>query len=360
MNTPDSFLADYPGDEIRGKHFPVWMRRIINWEYWPFYIVYIPVFLLDLICAIVLRNPFYFKAVNPGMDNGGMYGQSKWKLYQATKGKYQPKTLFIPAETAFTSKFAKTIASELNFPVILKPDRGERGNGVHVLHRWEELCELPTFSYDNLMQEFHEYPLEIGAFYIRHPESDRGIISSLMFKQFYTVAFDGATAIGEYIERHPRLAMVKRKLKKRWGKEWHHRPEKGTRVKLVNTGNHNKGALFIDGRKWINGDLEQTIADIVSDMKDFHYGRLDIRTKSWAHLLKGDFILIEVNGAHSEPAHIYHPKFALFHALRDLIRHHYYLARIARHNLQKGFQTGSTILNIHTLRGEYNYRKLMP
>jgi len=360
MIQPDKFLANYPGDAIRGRNWPIWVRRLINWEYWPFYVIYTPVFILDAICALVLRNPFYFKAVNPGMDNGGMYGQSKWKLYQATQGKFQPKTVFIPAETPFTRNYAEMLAGQLQFPMILKPDRGERGNGVHILHQKEDLVNLPTFSYDNLLQEFHEFPLEIGVFYIRHPDSPHGIVSSLMFKLFYTVTFDGQTSIGQFIETHPRLAMVKRKLKKRWGHRWDEIPESGTKIKLVNTGNHNKGALFVDGRQWISGDLEHITAGIVSNLEDFHYGRLDIRAKSWKHFLDGEFMLIEVNGAHSEPAHIYHPKFPMYRAWGDLIRHHYYLARIAKHNLRKGFQTGSTILNINTLRGEYNYRKLMP
>ena len=57
----------------------------------------------------------------------------------------------------------------LSFPVVLKPDAGQRGSGVAVIRREEELTEyLTRTSYDTIIQEYAPGK-EFGVFYYRHP-----------------------------------------------------------------------------------------------------------------------------------------------------------------------------------------------
>jgi hypothetical protein len=69
----------------------------------------------------------------------------------------------------------------------------------------------------------------------------------------------------------------------------------------------------------------------------FYFGRLDIRYNDWEELKQGkNFSVIEVNGAGSEPTHIYDPAHSLFFAWKEIIRHWYILWLISRQNHKKG------------------------
>ena len=60
---------------------------------------------------------------------------------------------------------------------------------------------------------------------------------------------------------------------------------------------------------------------LVKHMEGFYIGRFDVRTASLENLLKGEFRVIEVNGANSEPAHIYDPKHTIWFAWKELFNH---------------------------------------
>ena len=76
---------------------------------------------------------------------------------------------------------------------------------------------------------------------------------------------------------------------------------------------------------------------ICSQIPGFFFGRLDIRYQQWDELKAGkNFYIIEVNGAGSEPTHIYDPKHSLFFAWKEIIRHWILLWKISRANHKKG------------------------
>jgi hypothetical protein len=49
-----------------------------------------------------------------------------------------------------------------------------------------------------------------------------------------------------------------------------------------------------------------------------------------------EFSIIEVNGAGSEPTHMYDPKHSLFFAWKEIVRHWIILWKISRANHKKG------------------------
>jgi hypothetical protein len=52
------------------------------------------------------------------------------------------------------------------------------------------------------------------------------------------------------------------------------------------------------------------------------YGRLDIRYESWEALERGEnFSIIELNGAGSDPTHIFDRRHSVFWAWREMCRH---------------------------------------
>ena len=58
---------------------------------------------------------------------------------------------------------------------------------------------------------------------------------------------------------------------------------------------------------------------------------------SFEELERGEnFLLVELNGASSEPTHIYDPKHSLFFAWKELARHIRYMFEISMLNHKKG------------------------
>src|SRR5205814_6661123 len=105
---------------------------------------------------------------------------------------------------------------------------------------------------------------------------------------------------------------------------------------LVPYGNHVRGAKFIDISYLIDNDITDTIDGICKKVNDFYFGRLDIRFNSWEELKLGKEIsVIELNGAGSEPTHMYDPKHSIFFAWKEIIRHWNILWKISRINHQR-------------------------
>ena len=52
-------------------------HRITHWEYWPFWVIYYPLFPVWAFFSLRARSFFFFNAANPTMENGGMAMESK-------------------------------------------------------------------------------------------------------------------------------------------------------------------------------------------------------------------------------------------------------------------------------------------
>ena len=99
------------------------------------------------------------------------------------------------------------------------------------------------------------------------------------------------------------------------------------------------GAKFLDDSHLIDEELTDTIDKVCKQVKNFYFGRLDIRYNTWEELKKGvNFSVIEVNGAGSEPTHIYDPRHSLFFAWKEIVRHWLILWRISRKNHRRGYR----------------------
>jgi hypothetical protein len=102
---------------------------------------------------------------------------------------------------------------------------------------------------------------------------------------------------------------------------------------ISSIGNHARGATFYDVSFRNNSNLESVIETVSEQIDGFYYGRFDIKFNSWEELQNGNaFSIVELNGANSEPTHVYDPKHAYFFALREFARHWTIMAKISRLN----------------------------
>jgi hypothetical protein len=308
--------------------------RLLNWEYWPFHAIYGPVYFYWFWLCLRARSLFFFNTANPGIRNGGFLMESKKEIYNLVPDHFYPPTFYFPAGTPVDDIIMTIQKNKLRFPLIGKPDIGMKGHAVKKLDTENDVLLYSTGSkVDFLIQEFVPYEKEMGIFYYRYPGEKRGHISGIVQKEFLSVTGDGASTIQELLKKNQRTILQLPVLKKTFGNELKRILKKGESRILVPYGNHVRGAKFTDGSHLIDDTFVRTIDEVCRKIQGFYYGRIDIRYHSWEELRLGkNFSIIEINGAGSEPTHIYDPRHSVFFAWKEIIRHWKILWRISRMN----------------------------
>ncbi len=313
-------------------------HRITHWEYWPFWMVYYPMFPVWLYYSFKARSFFFFNAANPAMKNGGMAMESKMVIYNMIPRQFIPKTVYIPKEQSPEMVLEKVLASDIGFPFIAKPDMGMKAFGVEKIHNKDEFRSYVSWSPSNfLVQELIPYQKEVGIFYVRKPGEDQGTITGIVSKEFLSVKGDGKSTLLQLIKKNPRSHLQLKPLRKKFGERLNEVLSEGEDLILVPYGSHTRGAKFVDISHRINKDLTKTIHAICGQMKDFHYGRLDVLYNTFEELCEGrNFKVIEINGTGGEATHIYDPKHSIFWAWKEVARHWGLLNEISILNHKKG------------------------
>ena len=305
--------------------------RLLHWEYWPFHVVYGPLYFYWLWLCLRARSFFFFNASNPSITNGGFLMESKRQIYDLLPWQYYPNTIFIAAGTPVSEIVSQIKNKNLQYPLIAKPDIGMKGLSVKKLHNDDELLQYAIHSkVDFLIQEFIVFENEVGIFYHRFPDEEKGQISGIVRKDFLTIQGDGRSTMVELLKEDRRFILQLSSLKKSYGEELNKVLPDGEKKILVPYGNHARGARFIDATELVDEELTNTIDTICSRVKGFYFGRLDVRFNTWEELRSGkNFSIIEINGAGSEPTHIYDPDHSIFFAWKEIIRHWNILLRIS-------------------------------
>jgi hypothetical protein len=311
---------------------------ITHWEFWPEQILYFPVYMRYAVDVFRFKSPFYFTAVNPGMETGGFVSCSKHKQLCQLPEDNIPFTCFFKHGTRYQEVCSELKIQNLEFPLIVKPDMGERGKDVLLVNNLNELEEAVQIQKsDFLIQQYLDYPFEAGVFVVRLPEK-RWRVVSITLKEFLSVRGDGLSTIAALLRNNPRAIVAG---EKRVAAMHNHSqvPAQGEVVYVQPIGNHNRGTTFIDGRSLLNEQIEAEAERLASCISGFHYGRFDLRCTSEEDFLQGkNWKVLEINGASAEPAHIYQPGFSLSEAWRTVSLHWKWIAEIAKYNMHKGYK----------------------
>lgn len=313
--------------------------RLTAWEYWPFSIVYIPVFVYWLWLSLRARSFFFFSASNPSIETGGLLGEYKWAILKKINPAFLPQTLFVNVADTSAEAVEFIVQSRFRFPVIAKPDVGERGWRVEKINTIAELQDyIRTAPGNFLIQDYVDEPLEFGVFYYRFPGKAQGVVSSIVQKEFLSIRGDGKTSIGKLILQNSRAVLQRKALAEKYGKRLHEVLADGQVFQLVAIGNHSRGTKFLNAGSLISPHVTQLFDTISRDVDGFYFGRYDIRCRSINDLSTGEHLrIMELNGAGAEPAHIYHPGFPLWRAWEVLLFHWKILFQISRENHRRGY-----------------------
>ena len=311
-------------------------HKIFHWEFWPFQILYIPIYFLWIYYSIKAKSLFFFNASNPTIKNGGFMMESKKAIYDLIPQQYYPKTELIVEGTSLNSILQTIEVSTIKYPFIAKPDIGLRGSAVKKIHNKEELESYnKKANFDYLVQDLIPFEKEVGIFYVRYPNEKTGKITGIVSKEFVIIVGDGSSTIEELIKKDPRYELQLEVLRLEYNLDAVLVKEE--KLNLVPYGNHARGAKFIDVSHLISPDLTATINAMCLQIPGFYFGRLDVMYQSWEELESGEnFSVVELNGAASEPTHIYDPSHSIFFAWKELARHITYMYEISVLNHKNG------------------------
>jgi hypothetical protein len=311
--------------------------KLRHWEYWPFGILQAPFFFYWFWLSIKARSFFFFSASNPTIYTGGMMGESKKDALDLVPDSLKPKTILIKIPTNEDAVQTAMKNSRLNFPVIFKPDLGERGWMVRKINNEEELkqylTEAPT---DFLIQEFLDLPLEFGVFYVRKPSESAGKVISINSKEMLAVTGNGQDTLAELAYKNDRAHLQEERLQKIFSERWRVVIPANEVIVLNSIGNHCLGTKFMNGNNLITPKLNASFDAISKQVDGFYFGRYDLRCATLSDLENGNVKIMELNGCGAEPAHIYQPGFSFWQALGVMYQHWKTLYEISVENHKRG------------------------
>src|SRR5213079_699772 len=133
-------------------------------------------------------------AANPGMETGGFVGESKFEILDqlhATSPDSVAEAFLLDGWTTtdrLLSIHRLCREHAVTLPFFLKPDVGQRGNGVRLIRSMRAALEyLEEVNAPVILQRYVAGPYEAGVFYYRFPSESRGHIFAITEKIFPTI-----------------------------------------------------------------------------------------------------------------------------------------------------------------------------
>ncbi len=323
----------------------LWWRRfqirLWHWEYWPMYVFNIPILFIWLWNALRCRDLFFFTSTNPGIPTGGFFGESKSDILGKIPDGYKVKSILWKGPVSESDVEKLFDESGLSFPIIAKPEVGERGWLIVKINSLEELKQhIRHHLIDFILQPFITADIEVSIMVYRYPAGIEADVSSICLKEFLHILGDGRSTMEELILAQDRAVLQYEKLAAKYGHRFDEVLRSGEYLLMEPIGNHCRGTKFINANAQIDDSIRGVMTGILRTMPGLYYGRFDMKIDSWESLRAGKGIyILEFNGTSSDPAHIYDPSYSLIRAYKDMAFHWGIMARIARQNKRAGIKS---------------------
>jgi hypothetical protein len=326
--------------------------RLLRWEFWPAWVFYPPVVVYILWLGLRHGRPLAFTATNPGLDASGFVGEQKadclLPLSQHAPDLVAPLIL-VPLSEPLALRIAQAqqfVDVQGGYPVILKPNVGQRGRGVAIIRDEEALHDYLARAPGDVIAQRYIDGAEFGVFVYREPQSGVARILSVTSKQFPQVVGDGARPLHRLIRDHERARLIAPLLWRKFANRMEWVPAAGESVPLVEIGAHCRGSLFRDASQLATPALHAVVERLFAALPGYHFGRLDLRCPSAEALTRGEGIrILEVNGVSAEAAHIYEPGTPLWRGYASMLNQWRIAFVIGAANARAGART----LGVHEL-----------
>ena len=334
----------YKGRRLLAAKF----KRFKNWEFWPPYIIYFPVCCYIAYLGLKYKSLTVFTAANPAIPDGGFIGESKADILRlfSTYGSKMPRFTYINSDLTKQEQIENAHLfienNRLSFPVVVKPNEGQRGAGVVIATDQNQLDDtIRSVKYNLIIQEYID-GIEYGVFYYRYPDEEKGNIFSVTTKEMLKLVGDGVRTVEELILDDERAVCLAKIHFEYHENHLYKVPQKGEEIHLVELGTHARGAIFGDGKHLITDELRNEIDRISKQAGGFYFGRFDIRCRSEDSFKAGVGLnIIEVNGVSSESTNIYDESNSFFDAQKILMKQWKIAFKIGNHNESLGIPYSS-------------------
>lgn len=335
--------------------------RLTRFEFWPRWAFYAPVVVANMVLALRYRSLSLFTIANPGMPLSGLTGESKADILTALapSKRVAPFCVLRASKEAGTTTHdprqdqlhAFALGAGNGFPLVLKPDRGERGKDVAIVADQEQANAYLAQHSGTVIAQRQVHGSEFGILYIREPDAAQGEIVSIARKGKTTVIGDGVQSLKTLILADARAVFMAPYFLDVHANRLDWIPDDGETFTLNSIGTHSRGSLFTNAEALHSNALVAEIDRISRHFPGFYIGRYDLFAADDDALVAGhDLHIVELNGLTSEPAHIYHPGTSVWHAWRVVIgqwRRAWQIAAIVR---SSGVRTPSVRAVLRGLR----------
>lgn len=341
-------------------------------EFWPTWAMYFPVVLQSLVMAVRYRSLMLPLIANPKLPLSGMVGVGKSELMSQAKGECNSAILswfLFEIEACEVNGQASNVEKrmqhhKIDYPLVCKPDIGCRGVGVKLIHNRIEL-ESVLRSYpvkaEVLFQRLAQWEPEAGIFYVRHPLEAKGKIISMALKYMPYVVGDGKSTLRQLIVQDRRAGELSHLYLQRHTESLDNIIEDGQTFRLIFAASHSRGAIFRDANDEITDKMATKIDQLMQQLPEFYYGRLDIKFRDLESLKSGEnFEIVEINCASSESLHIWDRRAKFLQAIKSLLFQYKTLFLLGAENRKRGYQPPKFLALLKAWKTERQLTRLYP
>ncbi len=223
------------------------IKKIKNWEQWPFKILYTPIAPVWLWYIIRSGAVWFFTPSNPRLTFGGMEGEPKKEMHDLLPEHLCPAFFNVAPSEDFSSILNRLQEFKISFPLIVKPEIGGQGILFRKIDTEAQLknyhAQIPV---EYFIQELIQYPLEVSLFYYRYPNETKGAITGFLQKIPMQVTGDGVHTLEELIRMNSKSEKRIGELSLKHSHNFKKILAEGETYILSYAANHNRGARFID------------------------------------------------------------------------------------------------------------------
>ena len=356
-------------------------KNVASAERIPPLLFYLPLVCNWLLLGLRYRSVTLPSAANPFIPTGGMWGESKSEcLSQITGGERCTVADFVVLRrrndpSTLPLDFARAqhllAVAGLGLPVVAKPDIGWHGYGVRLIAdaaALQDYLEKFPGGANLILQRYVPHAGEAAVLYARIPGETNGRILSLTLRYFPHVLGDGSSALRELIRRDARARW---KSRLHLGFDLTHLgpdataldsvPERGEVVRVALIGSQRAGALYRDASHSITPALDEKFDAIARSMREFHYGRFDLRFESIEKFLCGEGIsIVEINGIGGEAIDAWDPELSIAETYRRLFAQQRMMFAIGALNRERGFEPTDPAAFLRLLLAQIDLIKRYP
>jgi len=278
----------------------------------------------------------FFSAANPAIKYGGMLDDKKSDTYRFLPDRLVPVTIVTDQSQDF---LAQMRYRSLDFPIIVKPDVGFKGFLVAKIDNEASLFQFVQRFEDKsfIIQEYVDFEREYSILLYRYPISGRTYVSSFIEKSYPQVLGDGIHTLEQLIDDDDNPFIDKSWVKEKWGSELSRVLRRKEIFRLDDIGNYSRGAKFHSLNHLLDNEYIEWADSLMRGMEGIDFCRLDLKADSERAMLQNEYKIMELNGAKSEPLHIYDPMYSFADVIKDIHTHWTILSAIVRERLKLSF-----------------------